>query len=142
MKGKGVFPYDYVISVDRLEDKSLPPKEAFYSKLNEENITDQGYEHAKTVSKKFGIKTVREYRELYNISDALLLADVLASFRDVCTENYNLDPAWFYTAPGLAWEAMLKITKVELELLSDVDMMLMLRQGIRGKGKGKGNGFI
>ena len=92
--------------------------------------------------KKIGIKTVREYQELYNISDALLLADVLANFRDVCIKNYNLDPAWFYTAPGIAWEAMLKITKVELELLSDVDMMLMLRQGIRGKGKGKGNGFI
>ena len=86
----------------------------------------------KLFGKKFGIKTVREYQELYNISDALLLADVLANFRDVCIKNYNLDPAWFYTAPGLAWEAMLKITKVELELLSDVDMMFMLRQGIRG----------
>ena len=114
MKGKGVFPYDYVISVDRLEENSLPPKEAFYSKLNEENITDQDYEHAKTVWKKFGIKTVRQYQELYNISDALLLADVLANFRDVCIKNYNLDPAWFYTAPGLAWEAMLKITKVSM----------------------------
>jgi len=81
---------------------------------------------------KIGIKTVREYQKLYNISDALLLADVIANFRDVCIKNYNLDPAWFYTAPGLAWEAMLKITKVELELLSDVDMMLMLKQGIRG----------
>jgi len=86
----------------------------------------------KLFAKKIGIKTVRQYQELYNISDALLLADVLANFRDVCIKNYNLDPAWFYTAPGLAWEAMLKITKVELELLGDVNMMLMLRQGIRG----------
>jgi len=62
----------------------------------------------KTVWKKFGIKTVRQYQELYNISDVLLLADILANFRDVCMNNYNLDPAWFYTAPGLAWEAMLK----------------------------------
>ena len=102
MKRKGVFPYDYVVSLDRLEEKYLPPKEAFYSKLNEENITDQYYEHAKTVWKKIGIKTVRQYQELYNISDALLLADVLANFREVCIRNYNLDPAWFYTAPGLA----------------------------------------
>ena len=93
-KGKGVFPYDYVVSVNRLQEKSLPSKEAFYSKLNEENITDQDYEHAKTVWKKFGIKTVRQYQELYNISDALLLADVLANFRGVCIKNYNLDPAW------------------------------------------------
>jgi len=102
LKRKGVYPYDYVVSVDQLEEKSLPPKEAFYSKLNEEDITDQDYEHAKTVWKKIGIKTVREYQELYNISDALLLADILANFRDVSIKNYNLDPAWFYTAPGLA----------------------------------------
>jgi len=124
LKRKGVFPYDCVVSVDQLEEKSLPPKEEFYSNLNEEDITDEDYEHAKTVWKKFGIKPVSEYQELYNTSDALLLADVLANFRDVCIKNYSLDPAWFYTAPGLAWEAMLKITKAEL------DMMLILRHGI------------
>jgi len=117
--------------VDQLEEKSLPPKEACYSKLNEEDITDQDYEHAKTVWKKNRYKNCK-YQELYNISDALLLTDILANFRDVCIKNCNLDPAWFYTASGLAWEAMLKITKVELELLSDVDMMLMLKQRIRG----------
>jgi len=66
LKRKGVFHYDYVLSVDQLEEKSLPPKEAFYSKLNEEDITDEDYEHAKTVRKKFGIKTVSEHQELYN----------------------------------------------------------------------------
>ena len=100
LKRKGVFPYDYVVSVDRLEEKSLPPKETFYSKLNEENITDQDYEHAKTVGKKFGIKTVSEYQELYNISDALLLADVLANFRDVCIRNIQLGFIQHPVSPG------------------------------------------
>ena len=75
---------------------------------------------------------MRDYHDLYNQSDVLLLADVFENFRDVCLKNYNLDPAWYYTAPGLAWDAALKITRVELELLSDPDMLLMIEQGLRG----------
>ena len=69
---------------------------------------------------------------MYNVSDVLLLADVFENFRDVCTSNYGLDPAWYYTSPGLAWDAALKITRVELELMSDYDMLLMIKRGIRG----------
>jgi len=60
------------------------------------------------------------------LSDVLLLADVVENFRDVCIDNYGLDPAWYYTSPGLAWNAALKMTGVELELLSDYDMLLMI----------------
>ena len=60
------------------------------------------------------------------------MADVFENFRDICIKNYNLDPAHYYTAPGLAWDAALKVTKVELELLSDMDMLLMVEKGIRG----------
>ena len=60
------------------------------------------------------------------------MADVFENFRDICIKNYNLDPAHYYTAPGLAWDAALKSTKVELELLSDMDMLLMVEKGIRG----------
>jgi hypothetical protein len=66
------------------------------------------------------------------MTDVLLLADVFENFRDVCTRNYKLDPAWYYTSPGLAWDAALKMTEVNLELLSDYDMLLMIKQGIRG----------
>ena len=129
---KGVYPYDYVESVKKLDETELPPKSAFYSKLNDSNISDEDYEHAKVVWKEFGFKTLKEYHDLYNVSDVLLLADVFENFRDVCMEHYRLDPAWYYTSPGLAWDAALKMTSVELELLSDYDMILMIKHGTRG----------
>jgi len=64
LKRKGVYPYDYVDSVDKLAETALPPKEAFYSRLNDENISDEDYEHAKTVWKEFRIKTLEEYTAL------------------------------------------------------------------------------
>jgi len=79
-----------------------------------------------------GFKTFREYHNLYNVSDVLLLADVFENFRDLCMKNYKLDPAWYCSSPGLAFEAALKITGVELELLSDYDMILMFKHGIKG----------
>ena len=74
------------------------------------------------------MKTMREYHDLYMKSDVILLADVFESFRDVCMEYYKLDPCWYFTSPGLSWDAMLKKTKVELELLSDPDMSLMIEE--------------
>jgi len=129
---KGCYPYDYVDSVDRLNETKLPPKETFYSKLNDTNISDEDYKHAQTVWKEFGCETFRDYHDLYNVSDVLLLADVFENFRDVCMKNYKLDPAWYFTSPGLAWDAALKLTGVHLELLSDYDMVLMFKHGIRG----------
>ena len=64
--------------------------------------------------------------------DVLLLADVFENFRNICLTNYGLDPAHYYTAPGLAWDAVLKVTDVSLELLSDVDTLLMIEEGIKG----------
>jgi len=78
------------------------------------------------------MKTFREYHELYNKTDVLLLADVFENFRDVCLENYGLDPTWYYTSSGLSWDAMLKCTKIELEFKRDHDMLLFIKKGIRG----------
>ena len=129
---KGVYPYEYASSCEIFNDEQLPPKEAFYSKLSDEDISDDDYKHALAVWEEFDMKTFKDYHDLYNVSDVLLLADVFENFRGVCMENYHLDPAWYYTAPGLAWDAALKITEVELELLSDPDMLLMIEKGIRG----------
>ena len=82
--------------------------------------------------KTFEIKNLGEYHDLYVQCDTLLLADVFENFRDKCIEIYELDPAHFLSAPGLAWQACLKKTKVELELLTDIDMLLMVEKGIRG----------
>ena len=75
---------------------------------------------------------MKDYHKLYNLSDILLLADIFENFRSICMNHYAMDPAWYFGAPGLAWDAALKITKVQLELLSDPDMLLMIESGIRG----------
>ena len=132
VKRKGVYPYEYMDTLERLKETKLPPKEAFYSKLNNEDISDEDYAHAQKVWRVFKMEHFKDYHDLYNETDVLLLGDVFESFRNIWTENYELDPAHYYTAPGLAWDAALKITGVELELLSDIDMLLMVENGIRG----------
>ena len=132
MLRKGVYPYEYMDSLDRLNETELPPKDKFCSKLSGEGISNEDYEHAKRVWSTFEMKTLRDYHKLYNRSDVFLLCDVFENFRDLCITNYDLDPAWYFTAAGLSWDALLKITKVNLELLTDPDMLLMFEHGIRG----------
>ena len=129
---KGVYPYDYVSSIEKLSETQLPPKEQFYSKLNDEDISDDDYQHALNVWNTFKCQTIRDYHDLYLKSDVLLLADVFENFRKTCLKHYNLDPAHYYTSPGLAWDACLKETGQQLELLHDYDMLMMFERGIRG----------
>ena len=130
--GTSLYPYEYMNSSEKLKETKLPPREAFYSRLNIEGISDEDYEHARKVWETFEMKTLGDYHNLYNQVDVLLLADVFENFRDICIKNHNLNPAHYYTAPGLAWDAALKVTEVKLELLSDIDMLLMVEKGIRG----------
>jgi hypothetical protein len=129
---KGIYPYDYIESLSKFDETKLPKKEDFYSKLNDSQISLEDYEHAKKIWNEFEMNTIGDYHDLYLKSDVLLLADVFEEFRSVCLENYKLDPAWYFTAPGLAWDAALKESKVELELLNDIDMLLMIEKGTRG----------
>ena len=129
---KGVYPYDYMSGFEKLSETKLPSIEDFYSRLNDENISLEDYAHAQNVWNHFGCKTMRDYHDLYLKSDVLLLADVFENFRDLCLENYKLDPAYYYTAPGLFYDACLKKTKINLELLTDPTMHLMIENGIRG----------
>ena len=131
MLRKGVYPYDYVDAIKKLDETSLPPNFAFYSKLTGEGITDEDYQQDQTVWNKFNIETMKDYNNLYNLSDVLLLADIFENFRNICMIHYGLDPAWYFSASGLAWDAALKITKVQLELLSDPDMLFMIESDIR-----------
>jgi len=132
MRRKGVYPYEYVDSWEKFEETKLPPKEAFYSKLNMKGVSDKDYEHAERVWESYGRSDLRSYHDYYLVTDVLLLADVFETFQETCLEHYKLDPAHFYTAPGLEWKAALKYIEVKLELLRDVDMLLMFEQGIRG----------
>ena len=129
---KGVYPYDYMNCLEKFSETQLPIKEDFYSKLNDCNITDKEYKHAQDIWEKFKIRNLGEYHDLYLKTNVLLLVDVFEEFRNICLENYNLDPAWYYTSPGLSWDALLKHSKVNLELLTDPDMLLMFEKGIRG----------
>ena len=99
---KGVYPYEYIDSWERFNEAELPDKESFYSELNKEDITNEDYTYAQKVWKEFNIKNVGKYHDLYVQSDTLLLADVFENFRDKCLEIYELDPAHFLSAPGLA----------------------------------------
>ncbi len=132
LKRKGVFPYEYMTDFTKLGETSLPPKEAFYSQLNDSNISDKDYDHAQNVWKTFDCKTMKNYHDLYLKTDVLLLADVMTEFRKTCKKTYGLDALHYYTSPGLAWDAMLKYTEAELDLISDPNMYLMIEKGIRG----------
>lgn len=129
---KGVFPYDYVDCWSRYNDLQLPPKNKFYSKLVDSNISDNDYEHAQAVWKDYKIQNLGEYSDLYLKIDVLLLVDVFENFRNTCHQIYKLDPAHYFTAPALSWDAMLKYTEVKLELLTDVDKLLFVEKGLRG----------
>ena len=129
---KGIYPYEYMDSWERFSETKLPDKEKFYSKLNDEHITDEEYAHAKTVWETFECKTLGDYHDLYVKTDVALLADVFENFRNLCQEQYALDPAHYYTSPGLSWDALLKKTGVELELFTDLEMHLFVERGMRG----------
>ena len=126
------YPYEYMDTWERFSETPLPNKEHFYSNLNMEDISDIDYRHAYNVFKGFKLENLGNYHDLYVQSDTLLLADVFNNFRDMCIKEYELDPAHFLSLPGLAWKACLKKTNIELELLTDNDMLLMVEEGIRG----------
>ena len=130
---KGVYPYEYMDSWEKFDENTLPSKKDFFSNLNLEDISDEDYTHAQKVWNIFKIKNLGEYHDLYVQSDTLLLADIFENFRNMCLNIYELDPVYFVSAPGLAWQACLKKTGVELELLTDYDLILMIEKGIRGR---------
>ena len=132
IKQKGFYPYEFMDTEEKFNDTKPPPREAFYSKLSGKGITEKNYKHVWNVWYTFKMKTFKDYHKLYNETDVLLLADVFENFRNLCLKIYGLDPVYYFTAPGLAWDACLKMTNINLELLSDPNMLLMFEKGIRG----------
>ena len=124
----GVQPYEYMDDWEKFNEISLPEKEDLYIHLNMEDISYADYTHAIRVCKNFQIK---KYHDLHIQSNKFLLADVFENFQNMYLEIFELDPAGFLTAPGLAWQAALKKTKVKLDLLTDLGMLLMVEKGIR-----------
>ncbi|RLU21131.1 hypothetical protein DMN91_005504 [Ooceraea biroi] len=129
---KGVFPYEYVNSTEKLHETRLPSRESFHSSLTGDTVADDDYAHATTVWNRFAIENLGQYSDLYLKTNVLLLADVFENFRDTCIRSYGLDPAHYYTLPGYTWDAMLLYTGIEFELLTDVDMVRFVEHGVRG----------
>jgi hypothetical protein len=129
---KGVYPYDYMDCPDRMKETKLPPREAFYSRLTDEEVSCENYEHACRVWTEFDMKNMGDYHDTYLTTDVTILADVFENFRTTCMKQYGLDPAHYYSSPGLAWDAMLKMTKIRLELMLTREMHDVVDKGIRG----------
>jgi len=132
MRKMGIFPYEYLVSVSRLEETSLPPREAFYSNLTERECSQEDYDHALKVWSHISCSTLKDYLELYLKTYVFILIDIFENFRKICMQNYSFDPAQYFTTPGLSWEAMLKTTNIQLELLTDIDMYRFIQSIIRG----------
>jgi hypothetical protein len=130
---KGIFPYEYMDDISKLNAKKLPSKDELYSTLHESGVTDEDYERAQKVRNHFGMKRMKDYHDLYLETDVLLLADIFESFRKTCLGNYGLDPAHYLSAPGLSWDTFLKRSGSEIELMSDMDMFQFFEKGMRGR---------
>ena len=98
-----------------------------------EDISDADNKHGRRACKDCIIKNLGEYHDLYVWNDTLLLADIFNKFRNMCLKIYELDPARFFSEPGLAWQAVFKKTKLKWDLLTDIDMLLMVEKSIRGR---------
>ena len=129
---KGIYPYEYMSSWNHFEEAQLSPIEAFYSNLNMTNVSKDDYQHVQKVWKEFGIRNLGDYHDFYLQTDVIPLANMFEAFRNTCLEHYKLDPTHFYTSPGFTWKACLRETRVRLELLTNPDMLLMFKHGIRG----------
>lgn len=132
MLQKNEYCYDYMDSKEKFHETQLPPKEAFYNSLTKEHISDEKYQHAKTVWNTFSMRNLGDFHDMYVLTDVLLLADVFERFRDMTLEYYKLDISHFHTSPGLAWQAALKMSGVCLDLITDPLMYNMIELGTRG----------
>lgn len=134
LKAKGIFPYDAITGMESLQRAEMFPRDAFFNKLTNSHISAEEYAHVMKVWQMFNMQSMREYHDLYLATDVNLLADIFENFRNVCMKAYDLDPCQYYTAPGLAFDAALKMSRVRLELLDENqgDMYEMFEAGIRG----------
>ena len=139
LKRKEAYPYEWVDSYERFKHSSLPKKKYFYSSLKDGkcdrsngHISDEQYQHLQIVWHTFNFNLFEDFCDHYLIEDVLLLADVFEKFILTCLKYYDLDPCHYFSAPGLSWDAMLKMTGVTLEKVSDPDKYMFFEQGMRG----------
>lgn len=129
---KGAYPYNYVRDALVFNEPRLPPREAFYNKLNEEELSQSDYDHAVYVWRRLHMTSFFDYLKFYLLLDTALWCDVLSKFRSKCLESYGIHCCQEYTAPGLNFKAMLRYAQINLDLINDPDNHLILKSGITG----------
>lgn len=129
---KGVFPYSYLNSKERLDERQLPPKEHFFDDLNQTDCSDADYERAQKTWRILECETFNDYMLAYLKTDVFQLADVFETFRNLTLKQDELDPAYYLTIPGLAWDSAFKMTGAIVDLVKDVDTYCFIEEGIRG----------
>ena len=129
---KGVYFYDYADSFSVFSEKNLPPKEAFYNQMKEEHISDIDYSRAKNVFNNTNCRTLLDYMEIYIKTDTLILCDVFENFRELCLSYYGIDACHYMSLPAFAWDAMLKMTGVKLDLITDIEQYTFVEENLRG----------
>ena len=143
LKEKDAYPYEYMNSFKRFNEDKLCARKYFYSSTKDKKITEDGkisdghvniedYMVCERIWNKFKMKNMGDYQDHYLKNDVLLLADIFEKFIDACLKYYELDPCHYFSAPGLSWDAMLKMTGVKLEKISDIDKYLFIEKGLRG----------
>ena len=116
---KRFYPFEWVDSHDKLNQIGLPSQDSFYSALHQKSISDDEYEHAQNVYRKLNCNSFNDYHRTCLQCDVLLLADIFENFGNIFQQFCDLDPATYITLPGAAWDAMLRMTNIKLELISD-----------------------
>ena len=143
LKQKGAYPYEYMNSFKRFNEDKLCARKYFYSSTKDKKISEDGkildvhvsiedYMVCEKIRDKFKMKNMGNYHDHYLKKDVLLLADVFEMFIDTCLKYYELDTFHYFNSPGLSWDAMLKMTGVKLEKISDIDQYLFIEKGTRG----------
>ena len=117
---------------DRFDEKEEPSQDAFFSKLSGIPWSDSEYTYATRVWTAFECRKMEDYHDIYLQLNVFLLADVLEKFHTTCLENYSHDPVHYSITPGLTWDAALRMSRVDLELITDVDMYHFAENSIRG----------
>ena len=142
LKQKGDYPYEYMNSFERFNEEKLPARKYFYSSIKDGKIGDDGkisdghrsvkdYLKCKKFWDKFKMKNMGDYRDHYFEKDVSQLSDVCEKFIATCLKYYGLHPCHYFTSPGLSWDAMLTMTGVKLEKISDIDKYLFIEKGLK-----------
>ena len=129
---KGIYFYDYASDFKVFNENKLPSRKNFFNRLQDKHISEKDYLHAQEVYKEFNCQSLLDYMQLYVKTDTILLADLFQNFRKTAFKTYGLDPVHYISLPSYGRDAMLKLTGVEIELISNPEVFNLINRGIRG----------